>query len=88
MLKVVPDKLAFLAAVQATGDYIDERVWDNEYFPDDINGLASELMGRDYPDGDWNDEIEAYEDERAHIVGALWQAWVTCEYHRLTDEEN
>ena len=87
MLHILPDNLKFMAAVAHFGDYAMDRLWDNEYFPDEVRSLASEVMGEPYPDGDWTEKShEAYENKQAEVVDELYTAWVTCEYYRLQKE--
>ncbi|KKM96067.1 hypothetical protein LCGC14_1181690 [marine sediment metagenome] len=84
---VVPKDLKMLAAAERFGELAVDRLWDNEYFPDEAHGLASEIMDREYPEGDWNEEFEAYEDEQGKVMNELWRMFISREYARLQHEE-
>ncbi|KKM72039.1 hypothetical protein LCGC14_1424400 [marine sediment metagenome] len=87
-MKVVPKDLKKLAAAQRFEELAVERLWDNEYFPDDAHGIAAEVMDREYPEGDWGREHETYENEQDEVLNELWCMFISREHVRLLTNAN
>ncbi|KKN12971.1 hypothetical protein LCGC14_1010930 [marine sediment metagenome] len=79
-MQVIPKDLKKLAAAARFRVLAMDRLWDNEYFPDNAYGITTEVMGREYPEGDWGKEHEAYEKEQEEVLDELWRMFISREY--------